>query len=389
MAQKGSWRFGQYLKQLREERRLTLDQVEERSLPLRPRISKAWLSRCENGFKEPSIDRLSVLSKIYQTSIGHLVDRREIEAELESIAPIDVSGSTFEELRQLGMEFVERGELKAGFAYFRASEERAVLESGDFRSANVAKARLNMAIALGRMAKYQLAKEEAESSLALMERDAPDRFRALLLVTICHQKQGNPMMASVILETLYPKLEHMDLKDRADLVLFRGNVQFDWGEHREAIKSYRQAASLYKSAKNLAGQYRALKNAANSYGKLGQYERAIREGLRALELSRRADDKQANARILQALGSLYYLAGSVKEAKKLLYESVELARRGDYHDTLFGSYFYLWRMEGQKGRPGAATLERAMRNLLPKLDEKLEEAEAFRKLMEERKNAKS
>ena len=97
---------------------------------------------------------------------------------------------------------------------------------------------------------------------------------------------------------------------------------------------------------------------------------------------------QQRSPILQALGALYYQSGSLKEAKKLLYESVELARRGDYHDTLFGSYFYLWRMEGQKGRPGAATLERAMRNLLPKLDEKLEEAEAFRKLMEERKNAK-
>src|SRR2546422_1364738 len=171
MAQKGSWRFGQYLKQLREERRLTLDQVEERSLPLRPRISKAWLSRCENGFKEPSIDRLSVLSKIYQTSIGHLVDRREIEAELESVASIDISKAKSEELRQRGTEALFKGELKAAFSYYRAAEEEAIIEAGGFRSPEVARARLSMAVALARMSKYRLAKEEAEQSLALMDRD--------------------------------------------------------------------------------------------------------------------------------------------------------------------------------------------------------------------------
>ena len=71
-----NYRFGQYLKQLREERRLRLDQVEELSIPYQQRISPSYLSRCENGIADISLERLSILSKIYRTDIGLLVGLR-------------------------------------------------------------------------------------------------------------------------------------------------------------------------------------------------------------------------------------------------------------------------------------------------------------------------
>ena len=99
-----NYRFGQYLKQLREERRLRLDQVEELSIPYQQRISPSYLSRCENGIADISLERLSILSKIYRTDIGLLVDRREQERELASAVPVDETDATFEELRRRGME---------------------------------------------------------------------------------------------------------------------------------------------------------------------------------------------------------------------------------------------------------------------------------------------
>ena len=387
MEQKGSRRFGQYLKQLREERRLTLDQVEERSLTFETRISKAWLSRCENGLKQPSIDRLSVLSKIYHTSIGQLVDRRELEAELDAIAPIDVSSLSSEEFRERGMEFAERGELKAAIACFRGAEERAFFETGDFRSEAGAKAQLSVAIALARMARYRLAKDEAEAALGRMAHESLDALRALLLIAMCHLRQGNAQVSRIFLEGLRGKLDALPTKDRADFHLFNGNVQEQMKDYRGAIKSYRRASALYKTVRNLLGQAKALRNAGISYGRLGERERGIQHVTRALNTSNRVDDKQEIARDLETLGELHYLLGAKKQARSFLNQSIELSRRGDYFDTLFAAYFYLWRIDKELGRRETASLERAMRSLLPKLEGFLEEAEEFRALSTEKANA--
>ncbi|PYT07348.1 MAG: hypothetical protein DMF49_08415 [Acidobacteria bacterium] len=381
-----NYRFGQYLKQLREERRLRLDQVEELSIPYQQRISPSYLSRCENGIADISLERLSILSKIYRTDIGLLVDRREQERELASVVPVDVTDVTFEELRRRGMEFVERGELKAAFGYFRAAEERAALETGDARSENVAKARLSMAITLVRMARNKLAKEEAESALALMPTGSEDRHRTILVIAMCHLYLGNVNMASILLESLENKTSGMSAKDRADFLLLRGNVQFSRKQYREAVKSYREASALYKEARGRTGQSRTLLNAANAYGKLRDYDRGIRQALRALELARSLDDKQEIARDLQAIGTLQYRSGDHRAARATLYDCIEIARKGDYHDFLFAAYFYLWRIELAEGGKAAPSIERALRSLLPKLDEELEEAEEFRKSIGERRD---
>ena len=225
---KGLGRFGQYLKKLREERRLSLTQVAELSIPHQMRISEPYLSRCENGLTEPSLERLSILSKIYRTNLGGLVDRRENERELDEFAPIDVTGHTSEELRQKGIELADRGELRASVGCFRAAEDRALLDPSESRSHEVAKARISVAIVLNRMARFRLAKDEAEAALALFPSNHDDYVRAILLIAICHKNLGNANMSGLLLNGIEDRIGALAPKDQADYLLLRGMVSVEW-----------------------------------------------------------------------------------------------------------------------------------------------------------------
>src|SRR5262245_52610139 len=113
MGEKGNRRFGAYLRQIREDRGFTLDHIEESALAYRIQISKAFHSRCENGITKTNFERLSVVSKIYSTDLGLLIERHETEKELEQSPPIDLTGLTFDEIQAAGKEQVFHGQLKA------------------------------------------------------------------------------------------------------------------------------------------------------------------------------------------------------------------------------------------------------------------------------------
>ena len=71
-------RFGTYLRKVREERKMSLDAVEEMSVGLPERVTKSHLSRIENGQAIPTFPRMFTLSRIYGIPVSHLAERFEI-----------------------------------------------------------------------------------------------------------------------------------------------------------------------------------------------------------------------------------------------------------------------------------------------------------------------
>jgi len=71
-------RFGEYLRRIREERRLSLTAVERMSRGLPERVTKSHLSRLENGQVSPSFARIYTLSMIYGIPVSSLADRFEL-----------------------------------------------------------------------------------------------------------------------------------------------------------------------------------------------------------------------------------------------------------------------------------------------------------------------
>ena len=77
--------FGRYLRTLRERRGLTLDAVVSLSQTFPDIIHKGYLSRCENGFQKPAFSKIIALSRIYEVPADVLVERMELDMELDRV----------------------------------------------------------------------------------------------------------------------------------------------------------------------------------------------------------------------------------------------------------------------------------------------------------------
>lgn len=74
-------KFGEYLKQLREDRKMTLRDVEEKA-----KISNAYLSQVENGLRSvPTMKVLSRLAEVYGVAATLLAQQATAEIRDEKI----------------------------------------------------------------------------------------------------------------------------------------------------------------------------------------------------------------------------------------------------------------------------------------------------------------
>jgi tetratricopeptide (TPR) repeat protein len=111
--------FGRYLRTLRERRRLTLDDVNSLSQTFPESISKGYLSRCENGHQKPAFSKVIALSRIYEVPADVLVERMELDLELDRVGGPDTEGLCFDDLVDAGRHALDDGQLWRGYAYFR------------------------------------------------------------------------------------------------------------------------------------------------------------------------------------------------------------------------------------------------------------------------------
>lgn len=86
-----SRQFGMYLRQIRENRGLSLAAVEEMSIGLSLRVTKSHLSRLENGLATASLARMYMLSRIYGISLSSLASRFELCLTEPRLMPGDTS----------------------------------------------------------------------------------------------------------------------------------------------------------------------------------------------------------------------------------------------------------------------------------------------------------
>jgi transcriptional regulator with XRE-family HTH domain len=112
--------FGLYLRRLRERRGLSLSAVCELTKGSPEPIDKGTLSRFEHGQQTPSIFRLGPLSRIYEISADALLERMELDREVDRIGGPATAGKSYDELHQAGGASVVTGNRKwDAYAYFR------------------------------------------------------------------------------------------------------------------------------------------------------------------------------------------------------------------------------------------------------------------------------
>jgi tetratricopeptide (TPR) repeat protein len=111
--------FGQYLRTLRERRGLSLDDVATLSRTFADPVEKGYLSRCENGHQSLALSKMIALSRIYEVPAEVLVERLELDLEVEKLGQPDTAGLSFEELTLCGAAALKKGTRWEGYGYLR------------------------------------------------------------------------------------------------------------------------------------------------------------------------------------------------------------------------------------------------------------------------------
>jgi tetratricopeptide (TPR) repeat protein len=119
MAVSAAKAFGLYLRTLRNRAGLSLQEVEDLARNTPGPISKNYLSRCENGQLGLALSKMTILCKIYSVPSDVVLERMELDLELEQIGGPDTENMSYEELIHLGVKSIEGGDYWPGYACYR------------------------------------------------------------------------------------------------------------------------------------------------------------------------------------------------------------------------------------------------------------------------------
>jgi tetratricopeptide (TPR) repeat protein len=207
--------------------------------------------------------------------------------------------------------------------------------------------------------------------------------RTLDILAGVQREMGNLALALLIAREAV-RLAHLykqrDLLPHAWNTL--GNIHYDLHEDAAAAPCYRKALREFRRSLEPVGLAVALSNHGNCLVRLGLRKEGLARLHEALELARRQDYKRLVADVLSYLTRIHAQSGDHDAARRLAFESNQLARHGDYFDTLFVNHFYLWRMAGAEGDAFEEKIcLKSLKYFRTKLESSFPELEEFDRLM--------
>ena len=369
MAEKWSTAFGRYLRMLRQRRGLSLQEVCSLSQVFAETLDKGYLSRCENGHQGPALSKIIPLSRIYDVPADVLLERLELDMELDRIGGPETAGLTFGELTDRCYTSINEGYVWTAYAFARDAISRAATD------------RL--------MARYTSKDEQRMGALMNCASTAGFLGREMFaLHEYQHVEQSRlvgPALYPIVLERLSQSFRKLKQFDRAlhygDLAVAeaeqiegfdrlghvytsRALLALAMGDLRGATEYFGQAYAAHKKAGRQYECARALNNLAQVYFSGGR----LRAARRALAASERLAEpiKQHRAlalgRIL--LGVIESLEHHDELATLRWREAARIARQLDDKVLRFKAEYYLFRQAHQRGdQPVARALHRRLRKL--------------------------
>jgi tetratricopeptide (TPR) repeat protein len=371
-------RFGEYLRRIREQRKLSLDAVEELSTGFTERVTKSHLSRIENGRAVPTFPRMFTLSQIYGVPVTSLAERFELELWRQT-TPADAGTLDDRAVIERAFELEKSGEYVVLLSLVTAVLERR--DRPDRPVSVIASLRRFHVNALLHLERYESAKAECEKLLGLEELEPRDRVLALLAFVICCYRLRRYTIARMGLEETERCLGALGEEPTlwAKLETNRAAISAALGQWSEAAAMYDRATTLHEAVPDPHEACRARTNLGQSLIELGQWERAkdvLREALRSAE--ERGYDRLA-ALAHSHLGLVSFKARALDTAESAFLRSNALARPRQYITLVFRNCYYLWLIAGERGDAAAVkTNERSLKTYLSRISGELSEAEAFR-----------
>ena len=203
--------FGHYLRTLRERRSLSLDEVWSLSQTFPEPLNKGYLSRCENGKQKLALPKVIALSRIYEIPTDALVERLELDLELERFGGPPTEGLSVTKLKAAATNAIDHGHYWAAYAFMRdvtIKIQDAPLDSARYATIDEqsVSAFMNAASIARALGKYQYALHEllfGEHSGSLGQ-DSSTLSAQRLAQTFCRTRQFEKakFYANIALERL-------------------------------------------------------------------------------------------------------------------------------------------------------------------------------------------
>lgn len=387
MAEECTQAFGRYLKTLRERRQLSLDNVRSLSQTFPDQINKGYLSRCENGHQRLSFSKVIPLSRIYEVPADVLVERMELDMELDRVGGPETEGKTFAELTKLARSSLTQGYLLNAYAFARDGIKRAPIDdvSPVFRD-------IDEQTVIGYM------------NCATMAR-ALGRFRFALheYVTVASTGKFGPKFYPVILERIsstsaalrdysqaerYRELALMEAEASGDREYLGyiygscGQIALMQNQPQAALLCYQKAHNLYRQAGLEIECARTMNNMSQCFFDLKRHRASRRAAEAASNLAARLQQNRVQALSQIILGELDELSGNSTRAVERWKHAAGIARKTRDKQLRFKAEFVLFRHALKSGDSAVArAIQRRLLKAAPWISADTPELSEFRALM--------
>ena len=378
MAVSAAKAFGLYLRTLRNRAGLSLQEVEDLARNTPGPISKNYLSRCENGQLGLALAKMTILCKIYGIPSDVVLERMELDLELEQIGGPDTEQMSYEQLTAEGLSAFERGDYWSGYASFR---DAVSLASGDSEQRLVDE--MNCGAAAMRIGKTRYSSHEFQR--INNAGDLSDARHCLLLNRLANSFRyaGDYEEARRYSDLSIDKAK--SIHDNVNLAFFhinRASIAIEECDPELAIEHATAAQTLSKTSDNQL----AAANALNLLGNAYLLQNRLRAARKAFSYALIAAEHLSNQRLI---GSIYLSLGKIEdkqgkhqEASDQWREAKRLAKRSENNLLAFQADLCLLRQAIDRDLPAQKrNAKKRLARLAPFLPQSIDELHTYEELL--------
>jgi tetratricopeptide (TPR) repeat protein len=326
--------IGRTLRSWRDEKGFSLREIEEASRKMPEPLTFEYLSRLERGQLMPSLPKLCSLAEVYGRQISELVDLYEIE-QFRGLVP---KRGSYDLLRKLGIQGLEKGEVTKALACFLGALDAAKRDQAPQQT--LAVAYNNVGGALIRACRYLLARNYLEEGLRWVESDHT-RARLFDNLAIVHYHLDNLPLAELISrESMRLAAEDDALKTMTRAT--RAAILLDLKRLVEAEELLREVIEEHQGSGNDPEEIRHRYNLGHCLVEQGQVEPGLEQLRTAAAKAAETGDPDLRAKSLFFFGRCLYKIGRIEEAAGPLTSSLRLSRQHNIRNESFHSAYYLW-----------------------------------------------
>jgi len=379
--------FGHYLRTLRERRGLALEDVWTLSQTFPESLNKGYLSRCENGKQKLALPKVVALSRIYEVPSDVLLERLELDLELEKIGGPSTENLNWAQLREAGKNAMQHGHRWPAYAFLRDATFRvaeADLDTSTFADHREQEVSgfMNIASSAQGLGKNRYALHElsfAEKSCALGPNNSV--FVAERLATV-HLHLENYETAQEYADSALERLESAPGCPFEGFVFsLQGLLRLRLKKQDEAIPWYQKAYDAFRSQKLFRNSANSLTGLADCYLELRNYGAATRTLETALRLCDEYSLSHIRAIALALQGIIDQANARHKSAEKKLREAKAIAKQLNNRVLRFQIDFYLYKQaQALRHDSAARAIRRRLNTLACSIPETVEQVVEFKML---------